>query len=110
MSTEPLPTIRDLRTTATDPAAEAVRRLAVENERLRGELVTATSAIQAKEAQRLTAAAMANWLAEDFRSADKGDHAAKIRIDAHIKTLCAADPKKNYVAHMREARTAALAR
>lgn len=48
--------------------------------------------------------------ADDFKSADKGNHAMKTRIDLYVKSLCVADPKKNYVAHLREARAAAFAR
>jgi hypothetical protein len=48
--------------------------------------------------------------ADDFRAADKGNHKMKTRIDLYVKSLCVADPKKNYVAHMREARAAAFSR
>lgn len=46
---------------------------------------------------------------EDFKAFDRGDRAAKAKVDAHVKKLVAGDKSKNYVAHMKAVRAAAFA-
>lgn len=49
----------------------------------------------------------ATLTADDFLAADKGNHSAKNKIDAHVRTLVG--EKKTYTAALKEARAAAFA-